>query len=81
MNQKRRPIAGLKPAVARKILAGFHEAHPPGGPASLQALIGFLLLFRGNHGLAGIAALPDARPRDKFRVTAAALFRHRLLKR
>jgi hypothetical protein len=64
-----------------KALTGLQQTQTPGRAAGLQALIGLLLLFRGNQGLAGIAALPNARPGDKLRIAAAALFRHRLLKR
>ena len=74
-----RRCEGRRPSV--RLLASLQQAHAPGSPTGLQALIGFLLLFRGNHGLTYVTALPDPGPRDKFRATAAALFRHRLLKR
>jgi hypothetical protein len=67
--------------VAARGLAGFQQAQAPGGPAGLQPLISLLLLFRGNHGLTRVTALPDPRPRDKFGAAAAALFCHRLLER
>lgn len=68
------------PLTGRR-LAGLQQAHAPRGPPGLQALVGFLLLFRGNHGLTYVTALPDPGPCDKLRAAAAALFRHRLLKR
>src|ERR1039457_2560810 len=68
-----------KRTVDLQPLAGLQQAQAPRGSTSLQTLIGFLLLFRGDHGLACIAAFPDSRPRDEFRAASPALFRHRLL--
>src|SRR3954447_8139772 len=66
--------------MERKKLAG-ENAHAPGGAASFEALVGFLLFFGGHDSLTGIAALPDAGTGDKFSAAAAALLGHGLLKR
>ena len=47
----------------------------------LQALVGLLLLFGRNQGLAGVAALADARLGDELGAASAALLGHRLLER
>lgn len=62
-----------------KILASFEQAHAPGGAAGLEALVRFLLLFRGDDALAGVAPFANPGPRNEFGTAAAALLRHRLL--
>src|SRR2546430_4118772 len=75
------PSAPLLPeSTTLKLTAGRH-AHTARGAAGLQAFIGLLLFFRGNHGLACVAALPDPGSGNELSGAAAALFRHRLLQR
>jgi hypothetical protein len=62
-------------------LAGFEEAHPPGGAAGFEPFIGFLLLFRRHDRLASVAAFPDSGPRDEIRAAPATLLGHGLLER
>jgi hypothetical protein len=64
-----------------KGLVRFQKAHPSGGAAGLEALIGFLLFLGGNNGLTCVTALPDSGPGDKLGAAPAALLRHRLLER
>src|SRR6266487_5523350 len=67
-------------ATTLNLTAGRH-AHTARGAAGLQAFIGLLLFFGGNHGLACVAALPDPGSGNELSGAAAALFRHRLLQR
>jgi hypothetical protein len=56
-------------------------AETAGGAALLQALVGLLLLFGGNQGLARVAALADSGFGDELGAASAALLGHRLLER
>jgi len=83
------PVGELRSAESQAVvtlavgssLARFDHAHPPGRPASFQALIGLLLFLRGDDGLAGITAFANARSRDELRAAAPALLGHRFLER
>jgi hypothetical protein len=60
-------------------MALVRHANSAGGAALLQALVGLLLLFGGNQGLARVATLSNARLCDELGAASAALLRHRLL--
>jgi hypothetical protein len=73
------PQQCLRPEAPRDGLIRYAET--AGGAALLQALVGLLLLFGGNQGLARVAPLADSGFGDELRAASAALLGHRLLER
>lgn len=62
-----------------KVLASFKQAHAPRGATGFEALVRFLLLFRGDDALTGVAPFTNPGPCDELSAAPAALFRHRFL--